>query len=112
MSVLIKGMEMPQRCKECDLFIEDACYAKGYRDYRRIMDTAKPDDCPLVEVHKPHGRLGDLDKLKYEIVVGNQKYLGLNEPCLEDVTPIENVDDCIDAIAFAPTVIEAEWSET
>lgn len=67
MSVLIKGMEMPQRCKECDLFIEDACYAKGYRDYRRIMDKSKPDDCPLVEIHTPHGRLILENGEEYEI---------------------------------------------
>lgn len=66
MSVLIKGMEMPQRCKECDLFIEAACYAKGYRDYRAIMDTAKPDDCPLEEI--PAGvRLIDANKMRRSV---------------------------------------------
>ena len=63
MSVLIKGMEMPALCQECDLYIEGACYAKGYRDYRSIMDMSKPDDCPLIEVPTPHGRLADLDKM-------------------------------------------------
>ena len=50
MSVIVKGMAMPKNCQDCALYIEDACYAKGYRDYRSIMDTAKPDDCPLVEL--------------------------------------------------------------
>ena len=50
MSVIVKGMEMPKNCQECDLYIEDACYAKGYRDYRSIMDKSKPDDCPLIEL--------------------------------------------------------------
>ena len=50
MSVIVKGMEMPKNCQECGLYIEGACYAKGYRDYRSIMDTAKPDDCPLIEL--------------------------------------------------------------
>lgn len=63
MSVLIKGMEMPALCQECDLYIDGACYAKGYRDYRRIMDTAKPDDCPLIEVPTPHGELVDRSEL-------------------------------------------------
>ena len=62
MSVIVTGMEMPKNCQECALYIEGACYAKGYRDYRSIMDTAKPDDCPLVEL-PPHGRLIDADKL-------------------------------------------------
>jgi len=60
MSVLIKNMEMPKNCQKCWLYIEGACYAKGYRDYRLIMDTAKPDDCPLVEL-PPHGRLDDAE---------------------------------------------------
>ena len=62
MSILIKGMDMPKNCKECDLYIEGACYAKGYRDYRLIMDKSKPDDCPLIEL-PPHGRLIDADEL-------------------------------------------------
>ena len=49
-SVIVKGVEMPKNCQECGLYIEGACYAKGYRDYRSIMDTAKPDDCPLIEL--------------------------------------------------------------
>lgn len=62
MSVIVKGMEMPKNCQECGLYIEGACYAKGYRDYRLIMDKSKPDDCPLIEL-PPHGRLADLDKM-------------------------------------------------
>ena len=63
MSVLIKGMEMPALCQECDLYIDGACYAKGYRDYQSIMDMSKPADCPLIEVPTPHGRLIDADEL-------------------------------------------------
>ena len=74
MSVIVKGMEMPKSCQECGLYIEGACYAKGYRDYRSIMDTAKPDDCPLVDIPTPHGRLGDLDALYAEISNGNKAY--------------------------------------
>ena len=65
MSVLIKGMEMPALCQECDLYIEGACYAKGYRDYRSIMDMSKPDDCPLIEIPTPHVRLIDADAIQY-----------------------------------------------
>ena len=81
MSVLIKGMEMPALCQECDLYIEGACYAKGYRDYRSIMDMSKPDDCPLIEVPTPHGRLIDVSTVEeirfhdadgYHVVNGEQ----------------------------------------
>ena len=67
MSILIRGMEMPKNCQECGLYIEGACYAKGYRDYRSIMDTSKPDDCPLIEIPAPHGRLILENGEEYEI---------------------------------------------
>ena len=95
MSVLIKGMEMPALCQECDLYIDGACYAKGYRDYQSIMDMSKPDDCPLIEVPTPHGDLIDRDKLLNQvddISLGYYEVLGVTE----------------DDIDNAPTVIEAE----
>ena len=107
MSVIVIGMEMPQRCKECDLYIDGACYAKGYRDYRSIMDMSKPADCPLIEVPTPHGRLGDLDALYGEISNGNKAYNGI-EGYDGKYPNIGNVDDCLDAIKYADTVIEAE----
>ena len=107
MSILIKGMEMPKNCQECDLYIEGACYAKGYRDYRSIMDTAKPDDCPLVELPEKHGRLVDADKLADLLSKEKEKVVGEG-----------NLFLCF-AVGFAwgfiakePTVVEAEGSET
>ena len=96
MSVIVTGMEMPKNCQECALYIEGACYAKGYRDYRSIMDTAKPDDCPLVEL-PPHGRLIDIKSVedgKFVTVIND--YQRWWNGALESV--IDN----------APTVIEAE----
>ena len=100
MSVIVKNMEMPKNCQECGLYIEGACYAKGYRDYRSIMDTAKPDDCPLIEL-PPHGRLIDIKSVEDGkfVTVGNDYQRWWNG-ALESV--IDN----------APTVIEAEGSET
>ena len=94
MSVLIKGMEMPALCQECDLYIEGACYAKGYRDYRSIMDMSKPDDCPLIEVPTPHGRLIDADELANKTFYSKTSapYITYKKFC------------------DAPTVIEAEGS--
>ena len=92
MSVLIKGMEMPALCQECDLYIDGACYAKGYRDYRSIMDMSKPDDCPLTEIPTPHGRLIDADKL------ANETFYGATSAPYITYRKFVN----------APTVIEAE----
>ena len=107
MSVLIKGMEMPQRCKECDLYIDGACYAKGYRDYRSIMDMSKPADCPLIEV-PPHGRLIDADALINELAsehVGGleaiKTYTGADTWTSGLHTAWRTIDD-------ADTIIEAE----
>jgi len=97
MSVLIKGMEMPALCQECDLYIEGACYAKGYRDYQSIMNMSKPDDCPLTEIPTPHGRLIDIKSVEegkfVKVSNGFQRWWN---GALESV--IDN----------APTVIEAE----
>lgn len=49
MSVLIKGMEMPESCDDCFLPLRYCPYAM------------KPDgSCPLIEL-PPHGRLIDAD---------------------------------------------------
>ena len=85
---------MPQNCQKCDLYIEGACYAKGYRDYRSIMDTAKPDDCPLIEL-PPHGRLEDLDELKTAF------------PICDNSMDIK-IASVRATINHAPTIIEAE----
>ena len=98
MSVLIKGMEMPALCQECDLYIEGACYAKGYRDYRSIMDMSKPDDCPLIEVPTPHGRLIDADAM-------------CNDLATVDIQYAQMIDWCISVTEAQPTIIEAEGSE-
>ena len=102
-SVIVKGMAMPKNCQECGLYIEGACYAKGYRDYRSIMDTAKPDDCPLVELPEKHGRLVDADKLADLLSKEKEKVVGEG-----------NLFLCF-AVGFAwgfiakePTVVEAE----
>lgn len=56
MSVLVKGMKMPGDCYECKVWFE--CF-----DEKPPFNMIK-SVCPLVEVKEPHGRLGDLDKLK------------------------------------------------
>ena len=63
MSVLIKGMQIPENCAECPV----ALCGK----YCRITKTGetfkelpiRPDHCPLVELPEHHGRLIDADRL-------------------------------------------------
>lgn len=60
MSVLIKGMEMPQDCIECmriELWNVFECDVSDVEEGQRLLS------CPLVEVPTPHGRLIDADAL-------------------------------------------------
>lgn len=114
MSVLIKNMEMPKKCGQCKLYhIEYPMYClavEGHRTVGAPYGMPRPDWCPLIEL-PPHGRLGDLDALYEEISNGNKAYNGL-EGYDGEYQHIGNVDDCMDVIKMANTVIEAEGSET
>ena len=74
MSILIKGMKMPKNCLTCKLrgdgsdskYIWD-CPFTGLEYTREEGETRRLDDCPLVEVPAPHGRLIDADKLMRDI---------------------------------------------
>ena len=70
MSILIKSMEMPDRCFSCPMLDSDCCgISRGsYIEYREVdVDVAldsRPDWCPLIPV-PDHGRLIDADKLPW-----------------------------------------------
>ena len=103
MSILIKGMEMPKRCGDCefadfeDYDSEYVLYCNAIKKHADLDACGRPMgwDCPLVEIPTPHGRLGDLDELK---------------------TAFPRCDNSMDikiasvraTINHAPTVIEAE----
>lgn len=105
MSVLIRGMEMPQRCGQCKLYHAEYpmyCLAvEGHRTVGAPYGMPRPDWCPLIEVKEPHGRLGDLDKLKAQYVHGKA----------DDEIESAWISNIRRAIANAPTVIEAEGRE-
>lgn len=63
MSVLVEGMDMPTGCISCDFcnpFVEEP-YCR--RLMKRVPKVTRLDNCPFIEVHEPHGRLIDADKL-------------------------------------------------
>ena len=101
MSVLIKGMRMPENCIKCPMqFGGMCCVMPAEVDEGRVAPTVeeawkqgKPDWCPLVEIPEPHGRLIDGDALQCkvdDIGLGYYEVLGVTE----------------DTIEMAPTVIE------
>ena len=99
MSVLIKGMKMPDCCNNCEFHWEEdvsfeimhQCQIKtGYIDNADIHSF--PYDCPLVELPEKHGRLFDTD----EVI-----------KCLEELEP-----DCKEkawAIGLVEWAIAKRW---
>ena len=63
MSVYIKGMEMPQTCRDCPLEQPYDGYncAINKKSYSWALSD-RPSDCPLIPV-PPHGRCIDADAL-------------------------------------------------
>lgn len=66
MSVLIKGMDMPKSCSECELRyiaigLDFQCAISG-ETVDDFYETRHPN-CALVAISTPHGRLIDADEL-------------------------------------------------
>lgn len=57
-----------------------------------------------------YGRLGDLDALEKEIVNGIKA--GNYEEGYETFAHINNMDDCVDCVRYADTIIEADKVES
>lgn len=71
MSVMIKGMGMPNGCYDCPILQScDGCFDfecpfNSYLLWHNAEDVIRyrPDSCPLVEIPTPHGRLIDENEL-------------------------------------------------
>lgn len=103
-SVLIRGMEMPQKCGQCKLFhAEQPMYCivdKNYRTVGAPYGMPRPDWCPLVEVKEPHGELIDKDNLIQEFIDSDLDHLQRDD-----------WKEVIQIVCDADVVIEAEGSE-
>lgn len=66
----IVPQKMPLRCFECGHISISTIEGYGCKITHKSLESEhgrnlrRPDWCPLVEIPTPHGRLGDLDKLK------------------------------------------------
>ena len=83
MSVLIKGMEMPENCHECefvDILPTCPCNKMADDDFWNNVSLAVEGhkDCPIIGV-PPHGRLIDADALMLRI----QEYIDGEMVCNE-----------------------------
>ena len=93
MSVLIKGMKMPEDCFSCPLKEEGFCNitnAYAAQIYKRNSD------CPLVELPEHHGRLIDEQEIRN----------GMNRVLTQPQRP--TWDDTYEAIEEMNATIEAE----
>ena len=90
MSILIKGMTMPETCLDCPLHcsvpFED-------RD-----DSRRAISCPLVEIPAPHGELIDRSKIG---LTNFERFMFAGDFR-------ESFLAYIDKVECAPTIIEAE----
>ena len=100
MSVIVKNMKMPKNCGECPFIfsswgIEYYCHLAESSTSAEYVGREKMTNCPLIEL-PPHGRLIDADKL------ANETFYGATSAPYITYWKFVN----------APTVIEAEGSET
>ena len=67
MSVVIKGMKLPKNCLLCPCCVGEGIgagrqhYCQAIESEPCVSETYRPKNCPLVEIHTPHGRLIDAD---------------------------------------------------
>ena len=73
MSVIVKGMEMPENCCQCEwheYYVGgvDWCHACRKTGTMPIdnAELGRAKDCPLFEIPSKHGRLIDADELMNE----------------------------------------------
>ena len=100
MSLIIKGSIMPLMCEECPCYDCDdySCKATG-RGVIEYRYDGRPDNCPLVEIPTPHGRLIDADELKKNM---RNYYPSIDHLCCSQHVVTKRDIDC------APTIIEVE----
>ena len=94
MSVLIKGMKMPEKCGNCPISTNTRRCVILWQEFN---PKKRLDNCPLIEL-PPHGRLIDADAL---LKPKNQHVDVLADEWYVMVRTIET----------APTILEAEVEE-
>ena len=95
MSILIKGMKMPEHCGYCRFAYDGICHALQVMRYDKETKDGKLIDCPLTEIPTPHGRLIDRDALIAAYDAQHDGEPGRARKLMEE----------------APTIIEAEGEE-
>lgn len=109
MSVLVKGMKMPEGCITC-VFKSEGPYDwtmwcqwldDPLGEYGECDVKWRHPACPLVEVPTPHGRLID----------GDDAFIDADERGCEFWTCGADIDSAQEFLRAQPTIIEAEEGE-
>lgn len=105
MSVLIKGMEMPETCEKCRMNVAMFLFPDGPIGHCMLLKgRADKRKCPLVPVPTPHGRLIDEDALMDAL---HEKFDDEEAHAFE-TGAFWHHKSVIEVINDAPTIIEAE----
>ena len=101
MSVVVKGMQMPEKCGLCDLFHAESpmhcTVVKGNKTVGAPYGMHRPEWCPLVALPDKHGRLVDADSLIIDLMDR-----GLEGIQTDDWAEIQQT------VMEQPTIVEAE----
>lgn len=110
MSVIVKGMKMPECCDVCmfsdwsNLRQTASCKLKEYEpcfaDFSNEYRSKRADFCPLIALQDKHGRLGDLDALVIDLMDR-----GLEGIQTDDWAEIQQT------VMEQPTIVDKEDSE-
>lgn len=83
-----------------------------YNNMKSLPFTTFAEDIIIngILLPKGHGRLGDLDALETEMT--NGIHAGNYEEGYETFAHINNMDDCVEYVKYADTIIEADKVES
>lgn len=111
MSIVVKGLAMPETCEECCYQTNGACFAQGVHKGNitlRRMDKLKPDWCPIfAELPAKHGDLIDVKELEKAVL----KWLPPDPHGIEEKEYPFETDICVSLmmeIEEQPIILEAE----
>ena len=113
MSIIIRGMEMPENCSVCPLSKLSptgeslVCNATLFH----VPWDERSEDCPLLPLPEKHGRLVDVDELQ-KVKFHPLPYTHITPSDVHAESYKRGWNDAIDAITEdAPTVVKAEEEE-
>lgn len=99
MSVVIKGMRMPENCIKCPLQFGGWCYVSPPEIDERVAPTVdeaaeqgKPEWCPLVDLGK-HGKLIDADALEPDADYDDGEYWAYSVAQVCSAKPVIEAED-------------------